>query len=203
MTQSPEAVRARAARRRHMQQRQTVIFGTLVAALLVVGLVAGAMWSGVLPSPFSVPINSGPPVPTPAAVVPPCPPEGEKPVPYTEISANVLNGTETQGLAAGTAATLRSYGIQTGREQNGQPYTGVVRLTAGPLGVASAYTLAALFSESQIELDAREDATVDVLLGDGFEEVLPVDAVKLDAKEPIPAPADCKPVEPPADEGDG
>lgn len=202
MTQSPEAVRARVARRRHMQQRQTVIFGTLVTVLLVAGLLGGAVWSGVLPSPIDIEINSGAPEATPAPVAPPCPPEGALPVPYSEISANVLNGTETQGLAAGTAATLRSYGIQTGREQNGQRYEGVARLTAGPLGVASAYTLAALFSSAEIVLDAREDATVDVLLGMAFEDVLPLEQVALDPEAPIPPPADCRPVETPAeDEG--
>lgn len=202
MTQSPEAVRARVARRRHMQQRQTVIFGTLVTVLLVAGLLGGAVWSGVLPSPIDIEINSGAPEATPAPVAPPCPPEGALPVPYSEISANVLNGTETQGLAAGTAATLRSYGIQTGREQNGQRYEGVARLTAGPLGVASAYTLAALFSSAEIVLDAREDATVDVLLGLAFEDVLPLEQVELDPEAPIPPPADCRPVETPAeDEG--
>lgn len=202
MTQSPEAVRARVARRRHMQQRQTVIFGTLVTVLLVAGLLGGAVWSGVLPSPIDIEINSGAPEATPAPVAPPCPPEGALPVPYSEISVNVLNGTETQGLAAGTAATLRSYGIQTGREQNGQRYEGVARLTAGPLGVASAYTLAALFSSAEIVLDAREDATVDVLLGLAFEDVLPLEQVELDPEAPIPPPADCRPVETPAeDEG--
>jgi len=202
VTQSPEAVRARVARRRHMQQRQTVIFGTLVTVLLVAGLLGGAVWSGVLPSPIDIEINSGAPEATPAPVAPPCPPEGALPVPYSEISANVLNGTETQGLAAGTAATLRSYGIQTGREQNGQRYEGVARLTAGPLGVASAYTLAALFSSAEIVLDAREDATVDVLLGMAFEDVLPLEQVELDPEAPIPPPADCRPVETPAeDEG--
>ncbi len=202
MTQSPEAVRARVARRRHMQQRQTVIFGTLVTVLLVAGLLGGAVWSGVLPSPIDIEINSGAPEATPAPGAPPCPPEGALPVPYSEISANVLNGTETQGLAAGTAATLRSYGIQTGREQNGQRYEGVARLTAGPLGVASAYTLAALFSSAEIVLDAREDATVDVLLGMAFEDVLPLEQVELDPEAPIPPPADCRPVETPAeDEG--
>ena len=49
MSQSTEAVRARAARRRHLQQRQTVIFGTLVAALLVIGLLGGAVETKGMP----------------------------------------------------------------------------------------------------------------------------------------------------------
>lgn len=203
MTQTPEAMRARAARRRHLQQRQTVVFGTLIAALLAVGLLAGAMWSGVLPSPVSVAINDGGAEAPPATVAPPCPPADAKPLPYNEISANVLNGTDTQGLAARTAASLRGYGIQTGREQNGTEYGGVAQLTAGPEGLASAYTLAALFAESQITLDAREDASVDVLLGSAFEELIPEDEVSLNAKKPIPVPENCRPVETSSDEDDG
>lgn len=195
MSQSTEAARARAARRRHLQQRQTVIFGTLVAALLVIALLGGAVWSGVIPSPIEVPINSGEPAATPAPVAPPCPPADTTPVPYEEISANVLNGTERQNLAGQTAATLQNLGVQIGRQANGTPYGGVVQVTTGPLGVASAYTIAAVFTSAQIVLDGREDATVDVLLGEGFEGVLDAEDVTLDPKEPIPAPADCRPVE--------
>lgn len=202
MTQTPEAMRARAARRRHLQQRQTVVFGTLVAALLVVGLLGGAMWSGVLPSPVNVPINSGG-AEAPTAVVPPCPPADTKPVKYTEISANVLNGTETQGLAARTAKSLREFGIQTGHEQNGTEYGGVVQLTTGPSGIASAYTLAALFTESQIVLDARDDDTVDVLVGTAYEGLIAADDIELNFKKPIPAPEGCREVETGAAEDDG
>lgn len=201
MSQSTEAVRARAARRRHLQQRQTVIFGTLVAALLVIGLLGGAVWSGVISSPIDVPINSGEAADAPAAVVPPCPPPETLPVAYAEISANVLNGTDEQQLAARTAAVLQDYGVQIGRQANGTPYGGVVQLTTGPLGVASAYTLAGVFSSAQIVLDGREDATVDVLLGDGFDRVLDPADVTLDPAVAIPAPEGCKPVETPSVEG--
>lgn len=203
MTQTPEAMRARAARRRHLQQRQTVVFGTLVAALLVVGLLGGASWSGVLPSPVSVPINSGGAAEAPDPVVPPCPPADTKPVKFSEISVNVLNGTETQGLAARTASSLRGYEIQIGHEQNGTAYGGVAQLTTGPLGVASAYTLAALFTESQIVLDARDDDTVDILLGVGYGGLIAEEDVALNFKKPIPAPEGCREVEISSDEGDG
>ena len=196
MSQSPEAARARAARRRHLQQRQTVIFGTLVAALLLVALLGGAVWSGVIPSPINVPINSGEPAADPTPVAPPCPPADTPPVPYTDISANVLNGTETQGLAARTAATLQNYGVQIGHQSNGIPYGGVVQVTTGPLGVVSAYTISGLFSSTQIVLDGRDDATVDVLLGEGFDGVLDEGEITLDPEAPIPAPEDCRPLEP-------
>lgn len=184
-----------------MQERQTVIFGTLIAALLVIGLVAGAMWSGVLPSPITVPINSGG-VESPDPVTPPCPPADATWVPYNEISVNVLNGTDTRGLAASTAARLLEIGVQISSEQNGAPYGGVVKITTGPLGVSAAYTMAALFPSSQIVLDSREDETLDLLVGDGYEELVPEDERQVEAEAAIPAPADCRPVETSTDDSE-
>lgn len=193
-------MRARAARRRHLQQRQTVIFGTLVAVLLVAALLGGAMWSGVIPSPVNVPINSGEAGAEPEPVVPPCPPEDTLPVPYSEISANVYNGTDRQGLASQTAASLQNLGIATGDGENGPSYGGVVRLTTGVAGVAAAYTIAPLFSASQIVVDAREDDSVDVLLGAEYESLVTGGESTLDPEEPIPAPENCQPATV-ADEG--
>lgn len=178
-----------------MQQRQTVIFGTLVAALLLVGLVGGAVWSGVIPSPIDIPVNSGEPAATPDPIAPPCPPADTTPVAYTDISANVLNGTDEQGLASRTGATLQNRGVQIGHLADGMPYGGVVQITTGPLGVTAAYTLAGLFSTAQIVLDGRDDATVDLLLGEAYEGVLPEEEVTLDPEAPIPAPEGCRPIE--------
>ncbi len=178
-----------------MQQRQTVIFGTLVAALLLVGLLGGAVWSGVIPSPIDIPVNSGEPAPTPEPIAPPCPPADTTPVAYADISANVLNGTDEQGLASRTAATLQNRGVEVGNLADGTPYGGAVQITTGPLGVTAAYTLAGLFNGAQIVLDDREDATVDVLLGEAFEGVLSEGEVTLDPEAPIPAPEGCRPIE--------
>ncbi|MFV0425533.1 MAG: LytR C-terminal domain-containing protein [Beutenbergiaceae bacterium] len=192
MTQSPEAVRARVARRRHLQQRQTVIFGALIAALLVAGLLGIATWTNIIPSPISIPLYSGPPPAPVAEQAPPCPPEGALPVAYSQVSANVFNGTDTSGLAALTGASLRNYGIQTGRESNGTTYGGVAEITTGELGIPAAYTVAALFTDSQIVLDSREDGSIDILLGAQFEDLIPLEEVALDPEAPIAAPADCQ-----------
>ncbi|MBK5248621.1 MAG: LytR C-terminal domain-containing protein [Actinomycetales bacterium] len=190
---STDAAQARAGRRRHLQQRQTVIFGGLIAAILVIGLTATAMWVGILPSPINVPISS--PTPTDTVAAMPCPPDGQLPVPYAEISANVLNGTNTAGLAATTAASLAGYGVSIGQQANANArYAGVARIVAGPLGVGAAYTVAALFPEATIETDARSDATVDVIVGSEFEALLPAESITLDPTVDIPAPEGCTPV---------
>src|SRR5699024_9169245 len=138
---------ARETRRRHLQQRQTVIFGSLIAGLLVIGLAAGAIWAGILPAPVSIPIQS--PEPEEVAAAPPCPPEDALPVPLGEISADVLNGTNRSGLAAGTSASLAERGVVIGDEANAPVrFEGVVRIVTGPTAVAEAYTVAAQFPEA-------------------------------------------------------
>lgn len=187
------AAAARAARRRHLQQRQTVIFGSLIAGLLVIGLAAGAMWVGILPSPVNIPIHS--PEPESTAPPPPCPAPDATPIPYGEIAANVFNGTTRAGLAAGTAAGLAERGVSiSGQENAPVRYDGVARIVTGPTAVAEAYTLAALFPEADIELDGRTEDVVDVIVGDGFEGLLPAESVELEDEAPIPPLAGCEPV---------
>lgn len=77
-TSTDDAAQRRAARRRRLQQRQTVILGGLVTVLLVVGLVALAMWTGLLPAPFSREFSAEEEETT--AAVQPCPPPDAVPV---------------------------------------------------------------------------------------------------------------------------
>ena len=190
---SQARARARAARRRHLQQRQTVIFGTLIAAMLVVGLAAGAMWVGILPSPISVAIES--PEDSSGADTQPCPPDGATYVPLEEISANVLNGTTEAGLASRTTEALADRGVAVGRTANADSaFEGVARLLTGPKGLPAAFTLAELFDGAEVEVDSREDETVDVILGSKFESLRPKDEISIDPDAAIPAPTNCTPV---------
>lgn len=193
MSTQQSRVRARAARRRHLQQRQTVIFGTLIAVMLVSGLAAGAMWTGILPSPFSVAINS--PEPTDAGATMPCPPDGATFVPLSEISANVLNGTDRRGLAATAAAALTDHGIAVGNQANAESlFAGQARIMAGPQGLPAAFTAAELFGDAAIEVDSRSDETIDIVLGAEFEELRADDEIAIDPDAPIPAAAECTPL---------
>jgi len=190
---SQARARARATRRRHLQQRQTVIFGTLIAVMLVVGLAAGAMWVGILPSPISVAIES--PEETSSTDAQPCPPDGATYVPLEEISANVLNGTTEAGLAGRTTEALANRGVAVGRTANADSaFKGVARILAGPKGLPAAFTLAELFDGAEVEVDSREDETVDVILGSEFESLRPKEEISIDPDAAIPAPTDCTPV---------
>ncbi|MGH3588425.1 MAG: hypothetical protein ACRDQ0_19135, partial [Pseudonocardia sp.] len=85
-------------RRKREHERQAVVFGLLIAFLLIAGLAAAAMYSGAFSSPFSRPVY------TPVAEVPqpePClpqvdgQPDGALPVPYSKIRVRVYNASET------------------------------------------------------------------------------------------------------------
>jgi len=188
------AQEAREARRRHLQQRQTVIFGSLIAGLLVIGLGAGAVWAGILPPPISIPIQS--PEPDDVAPPAPCPPEGAVPAPMNEISVNVLNGTNQSGLAASTAAGLAERGAVIGDEANAPVgFEGVVRIVTGPTAVTHAYTLAAHFPEALIELDSRTEDVLTLTVGESFENLLPEESVELDEEVPLQPLPGCQPVQ--------
>ena len=192
--------RRRAARRRHLQQRQTLIFGILITALIAVALVAAAMWGNVIPSPFSRPFSS--PAPTDAAApAVPCPPADALPAPFSEITANVYNATDQNGLAARTASGLAQYGVVISQESNyGGSFDGVASVVSGPRGLQAAYTVAAIIPGATVQLDGRDDATVDVVLGGAFSEVPPPEAAGLDLEQPLAPPPGCSPVTVPSDD---
>lgn len=176
-----------------MQQRQTVIFGTLIAAMLVLGLGAGAMWVGILPSPFAVAINS--PDPTDAGESTPCPPDGATFVPLSEIAANVLNGTDRNGLASTTSEALTEHGLAIGQQGNAETqFSGEARIIAGPEGLAAAFTAAQLFPDPTIEVDSREGEGIDIIVGSEFEGLRSGDEIAIDPDAEIPAAADCTPL---------
>ena len=189
-----EAARRRVARRRHLQQRQTVIFGGLVAILGVIGLAAAGVFTGVLPAPVDPPFST--PEPTDTAAAPPCPPADALPLPYSEVTVNVYNGTDRAGLAATVGGQLGALGILVNDRANypGGDFTGATDIQVGAEGVTAGYTIAALFPDATITLENRPDAIVNVVLGEGFEAMADPAAATLDPETPIAAPAGCQPV---------
>nr|KEP23806.1 hypothetical protein DA06_04510 [Georgenia sp. SUBG003] len=196
-----EAALRRAARRRRLQQRQTVIFGGLITILLVAALIAGAIWSGLLPAPFTRDFSREE---SPEdQVVQPCLPEGATAVPLGSITANVYNGTDTAGLAATTGEVLGGAGVLVNQQANWPQgeYAGVVQIVTGPLGVTAGYSLARLFPEAVVTLDDRSDESVDVVLGSGYTKMLSADEIAgLDPEGALTSPEGCTPVTAPTSE---
>lgn len=190
-----------------MQQRQTVIFGSIIAVLLGLALFAGAVWAEIIPAPVNIELKVPEPEESPA-LTQPCPPEGAHPVPFEEIAVNVLNSTKTGGLGARTAEEIGSHGVNVESVGNASDlYLGSAKILVGVEYLEIAYTVADLIPESQIVVDARTESIVDIVLGSGFTDVRPEDELRLAPEEPIPAPTGCVPVEsltggPAQEEGD-
>jgi hypothetical protein len=188
--------RARSLRRRHMHERQAVIFGVLLAALAVIGLGAAAVYTDSVDVPFFDKQFAAEPTPAPKLDPVACPPKGALPVTYSKVKVNVYNGTATAGLASRTATDLKERKFKIGKTTNAPvQYRGVVRINFGTKGTAQAYTLAAHVPGAVLELDARKDATIDLTLGSDFTNLVSLDEVALDPEAPLVAPANCTPLE--------
>ncbi|WP_024286562.1 LytR C-terminal domain-containing protein [Cellulomonas sp. KRMCY2] len=185
MTTSPD--RERMLRRRHKHERQAVIFGSIAAALAVASLGAVAVYSGTLSVPMLDREFTTPDVEDVAAMPdPPCPPEGTLPVAYNVIQVNVLNGSGREGLAGTTSTALTTRGfavLSTGNYP--ASISSPVQIGFGEAGLAAAYTLAAQFDTPQLLLDTRVDATVDLVLGEDFTDLLDPTLITIDPVAPL------------------
>ena len=186
--------RARALRRRHMHERQAVVFGVLLACLAVAGLGAAALYTDSLSLPFLEREFTAVPTVDPVAVATYCPPEGAMPVPADQITVDVYNGAGIGGLAGTTAGQLRERGFVVGNAQNaGSPLSGVARIIYGPAGSAAAYTLKAHVDGAVLQNDPRETPEVDLIIGKEFTSLVPPEAVLLDPALPLEGPEGCTP----------
>jgi LCP family protein required for cell wall assembly len=95
-----------------------------------------------------------------------------QPVKPADVKVRVLNGTTTAGLAASTAASLRTRGFhvigQAADAQNPN-YTTTVIQYAGAAELPAAQTLASLFSNVKLVADASlKNSTLHLILGSSF-----------------------------------
>src|SRR6478736_1217547 len=174
---TPDAARQR--RRRHTRERQAVVFGVLLGGLAVAAFGAAAVYTGNVSLPFLSRDFSSPEPTGLAAVNSPCPPEGATPVPYGQVTVNVLNGTNRVGLAGDTASALASRGFVVGQQLN-----------ASQMGYTT-YTGTAQFDTPQLVLDTRADATVDVVVGSTYNALVAAADVVLVADQPFAVPEGC------------
>ena len=190
-----EAARRKALRRRHLLQRQTIIFGSLIVILGALVLAALGVFLNILPAPFD-PDFTNTEAETETGPIVPCPADGAIPVEWAAITANVYNGTTRGGLAATTAQALRDTGVATATEGNytGGSYDGTVLITTGIEGISSAYSIAPLFPEHEILYDGtKSDEVIDVVVGSKFE-AMSADATPLDPETPLVGPEGCTPI---------
>lgn len=184
---------ARAEYRKRIQQRQTVIFGTIcgvLALLLILGLLT---WTGLLPTPFNRAFSEQ--SEEEAALVP-CPVEGANPADVNTMTVRVYNSTSLAGVAGQVGTSLAELGVTVSETANwgGEVLPESVRIYAGDKGITSAYTLRAYFPGATIHFDPSNNSEIlDVVIGEQWTEIhtAPTPEDIQDALEPIEG---CSPV---------
>jgi hypothetical protein len=167
-----------ASRRKHRRWRQAAIYTVLLSALAFVGVMAVGMWNGnlerIIDADFKAkPSETGEPVWTPC----PTNPDAIYPKPAT-VELLVLNGSGRTGYAAAAAGELAKFGFVDPGVGNAAHYDGVVKVRTGSLGVDGAYTLLQYLPEGAVlDLDRRQDASVDMIIGSDYKELLSTEEI--------------------------
>lgn len=97
----------------------------------------------------------------------------------SQITVNVYNSTTRAGLASDTAKSVKDRGFVVGKVANDplkKNVPGTAELRFGQSGKTAAALVAPLVAGATPVVDARPDATVDLVLGAGFQGLTPVAA---------------------------
>lgn len=177
---------ARAEYRKRTQQRQTVIFGSMIAVMAILLVLGTLVWTGLLPFPF----NRGFSQPPDSAAVP-CPTEALAPQDPSTITVTVFNATNQTGLAGTVGSALAQSGVVVSETANwrGEDQFEAVRMYTTPSGVDAAYTLRAYFPTATVHLDPNlTSEIVEVVLGRDYTDMVesPTEEQFAAAVEPIP-----------------
>lgn len=183
--------------RRRLQQRQTVVFGGLAIILSVLMLLSLAWWTGILPFPLDRGFTSS--EQEGGREIVPCIAEGTPAVSLEEITVNVYNGTNRNGLASAVGSELTALGVTVGQEANwrGATPTHPVIIYTSSAALPQAYTIARVFPEATVLLDTTtQSGVLDLVLGDDFTDIHSEDELaQLEAGQPLSSPENCEPVD--------
>jgi hypothetical protein len=190
---SNDDVRRRDQRRR--RQRRVRITQLVVFSLAMIGIICALTFAFTqLTADDDVvaagPSDSGADVATGKDGVH-CPDPGAKPAKPKKVEVKVLNGTSRSGLAGKVTDALSERGFDTGKAGNTKSASGAVTIVYGPAGYLEASAVAAEFSKPTLKLDDREDSTVDVLVGDGFKDLVDEGDAAKALKKAVKMPEGC------------
>ena len=193
----PAIDRARLVRRRREHSRQIVIFGLLGTALAAAFTLALLIFGGIIDAPFAREFTS--PHGAIDDVTPPCLPEvpgepdGALPVPYDLVDLRVYNASGIGGVAGAAQQVMNRRGFVINIVGDWTGALPLNQLRFGTEGITAAYTVAAHFPPMQMILDDRTDASVDLIMGENYDEPLATDQVDLAANRPLLNMRGCQP----------
>lgn len=169
---------ARTARRRRL-----AMLGAGVVALFALSFALGRLTS---PSDY-IPVEGA--EPTPCITLAIFPKDFLPAVKDTQI--NVLNGSKRVGLATITAEVFSARGFQIGEVANFEPYKvqSVAEIHHGPAGKDAAYLASLYIDGAVLVADDRTDTSVDVVIGQAFEDLRTSEQVAVEMEKPLPSPS--------------
>ncbi|PZR52126.1 LytR family transcriptional regulator [Xylanimonas oleitrophica] len=196
---SPVQDPARIARRRREHERQAVVFGVLIVLLVMTGLGALAVYTGAIEAPFARDFTSAQEKQAP--VTPPClpavegQPDGALPLPYDQVHVRIFNASQFNGVAGANQTVLSRRGFAVEGTANYSVTIPENELRFGTQGIVAAYTLAAHYPPMRMVLDTREDASVDLLVGDHYVRPYDEQDVEVSAETPLTNAPGCEPAD--------
>lgn len=177
----------RARRTRRFRITQIAVFS--VAAVLLLGV--GAYAIGQLRTPNPAPGVIATKTFGRAEPEVTCPEAGAVPAAPEDVTVNVLNGTGRSGLAGRVSESLADRGYTAGKVGNTSQASGAAVIVYGPSGYLAAQSVLAQVGTAELTLDGRDDASVDLLLGDGFSDLAGSGAAEKALGTPVATPEGC------------
>lgn len=179
-----------------------MIFGVIIAFLVVAGILALLMFSGSIAGPLKrgftvVGVSQQEEVPAPCLPAVKEQPDGALPIAYSDVRVTALNASGKQGVAGAFETELVSRGFTVmgtgtvtsiGNLENSE-------LRFGKKGIVAAYTLAAQFPSIRLVLDDRKKDTIDLLVGEEYDTPVDVEAVEVEADQPLKNVEGCLPAD--------
>lgn len=191
-TTDEQYLRAKSERRRRLQQRQTLIFGSIILVLALALLISWLQWAQIIPSPFAREFTTED-VPRISETYA-CPAEGTVTVGAAEITTTVLNSTPTAGQATLVSDALKGAGVVVSEvgnwEESVYPGQGVIEVS--PNAIAQGYSLQYLLPGFPVMLSDDPESGVTVIIGTAYDPATSHgDPATLVAGTPVTAPAEC------------
>ena len=177
----------RVRRTRRLRATQLAFFAVL--AIVLVGI--GAYAVGQFREPVQEPGVIGATSATEESTGLTCPEPGAVPLPPTSVTVTVLNGTGRGGLAGDITEQLAERGFAVGDAGNTKKASGAATVVYGPKGYLAARSVQAHVPDAALQLDEREDETVDLLLGNGFSTLVEQKDATAALEEPVEIPEGC------------
>ena len=152
------------------QRKQNLTFSITASVMAVLVILSLLVLMGIVKMPFSDKFSQAVHYASTGDV--PCPSAGATPVPPDQVTVQVLNATNQQGLATTVTKMLTTVGYTALDPGNSDTeYAGAVEIDAGPKAVDAAYTVARLFPDARVVLSESTDSTVSVIVGTFYDGV--------------------------------